>query len=191
VFSTDDLDEAAAAVVDAWRTGEGGDWSAPAGTVGWSCARTADHAVDSVHAVALSLAARRTDGYPEWWGPLTMGPDPQPRDLVDGIAAAARLLSAVVATTEPSVRATIWLRPRVEVRGPGDFPAEGALELLLHGHDVAAGLGVPLAPPSGPCERLLAHTAGWPHWRAPGWSEPQPGSGDPWAELLRAAGRTS
>jgi hypothetical protein len=107
---------------------------------------------------AFFLASRRTDGYPEW------------------------------GWTVPGTRAVIWRRPRVEVRGPEDFPARGGLELVLHGHDVCAGLGVPLRPPPAEIARLIEHTRGWPHWQAPGW-RPVASGGDPWAELLAAAGR--
>ena len=187
-FTCDDLEEAAELVTAAWRTGLDGDWSQPAGTVEWSCARTADHTIDSIHAVATFLASRRQDGYPDWWPELTMGSDPRPEDLVDGLATVVTILSGVIAITAPTERAVIWRWPRTEVRGPEDFAPRGALELLLHGHDVATGLGVPLAPPAALCRRLLDHTTGWPHWNAPGWTAPRP-SDDPWAELLRASGR--
>jgi hypothetical protein len=188
-FSTGDLDTLADVTVAAWTAGLDRDWSAPAGTLAWSCARTADHAVDAVLAVAFLLASRRQDGYPDWgWGELTMGPDPRPAGLVEALGTVARMLSAVVAAAEPSVRAVIWRRPRVETRPPADFAPRGALELVLHGHDVCAGLGVPFVPPAGPCRRLREHTRGWPHWSTPGW-RPAPATDDPWGDLLTASGR--
>ena len=147
-FTADDLDRIADAAVAAWRDGLDRDWSAPAGTLEWSCRRTADHAVDAVLAVALFLASRKQDGYPEWgWGELTMGPDARPDDLVEALGTVARVLSAVVRAAPPDARAVIWRRPRVEVRGPADFAPRGALELVLHAHDVAVGLDVPFTPP--------------------------------------------
>jgi hypothetical protein len=59
VFSTDDLHELSARVATAWRAGADRDSSAPAGTLEWSCARTADHAVDTLFAPAFFLASRR------------------------------------------------------------------------------------------------------------------------------------
>ena len=187
-FTTDDLDRLAGAAVSAWRTGRDRDWSARAGTLDWSCRRTADHAVDAVLAVAMFLAARRQDGYPDWWGERTLGRDARPEDLAQGLEAAARLLSGIVAATPADVRAVIWRRPLVEVRGPADFAPRGALELILHAHDVSAGLGVPLVPPADACLRLREHTRGWPHWSSPGW-RPAPITDDPWHDLLVGSGR--
>jgi hypothetical protein len=187
-FTTDDLDRLAAAAVAAWRAGLDRDWSARAGTLEWSCRRTADHAVDAVLAVAMFLAARRQDGYPAWWGEQSMGPDAGPEDLVEGLASAARLLSAIVDATPADVRAVIWRRPEVEVRGPADFAPRGGLELILHAHDVSSGLGVPLVPPADACARLRDHTRGWPHWTSPGWC-PAPSTDDPWHDLLVGSGR--
>jgi hypothetical protein len=153
-FTRHDLATLADCVGDAWRAGAGGDWSAPAGTLAWSCARTADHAVDA----------------PSSWPP---GARTATRSGAGRFRAPGRV---------------IWRRPRVEVRGPEDFPARGGLELVLHGHDVCAGLGVPLRPPPAEIARLIEHTRGWPHWQAPGW-RPVASGGDPWAELLAAAGR--
>ena len=62
-FTYEDLDAVTECVAGAWRAGADRDWSARAGTLDWSCARTADHALDAVLAVALFLAAGRQDGY--------------------------------------------------------------------------------------------------------------------------------
>jgi hypothetical protein len=188
-FTTVDLDRLAEVAVAAWRQGLDRDWSARAGTLEWSCRRTADHTVDAVMAVALFLASRRQDGYPDWgWGELTMGPDARPEDLVEALGTVARILSAVVSAAPPDARAVIWRRPRVEVRGPDDFAPRGALELVLHAHDVSTGLGVVLAPPADTCARLRDHTRDWPHWRSPGWCQP-PTTDDPWHDLLVGSGR--
>src|SRR4051812_14604932 len=118
-FTREDLDEVAEQVVSAWRSGLDRDWSTPAGTLEWSCTKTADHAVDSVLAIAFFLASRKLDGYPEWgWGELTMGEDPPPAHLVDGLEAVARVLSALVAAVPPGTRATLRRRPAVETGDP-------------------------------------------------------------------------
>jgi hypothetical protein len=119
IFSCDDLLRLTSVVADAWRSAADRDWSVPAGTLEWSCARTADHAVDTVLAPAFFLASRRQDAYPGGgWSP---GPDAAPHDLVEGLETASRILAAVVTAAEPEARAIIWRRPRVEVRGPADF----------------------------------------------------------------------
>jgi hypothetical protein len=195
-FRREDLDEVAALVVGQWRAGLDRDWSAPAGTLEWSCARTADHTVDSVLAIAFFLASRKEDGYPEWgWGELTMGPDAPPAHLVDGLEAVCRVLSGVIATAPPGTRAALRRWPQVETGGPDDFAARGALELVLHGADVCAGLDLPLVPPTGLATRLRDHVREWlwvdaraaPPAVAPvGTLSP---TDDPWSDLLEGTGR--
>jgi hypothetical protein len=187
-FTPEDLDVVTGCVVDAWCSGLDRDWSVPAGTVEWSCTVTATHAVDAVLAVALFLASRRRDGYPEWICAPAMPEDGGPEHLVEAMGAVGRVLTGVVATAPPGTEAVIWRRPRVEVRPAADFAARGALEMVLHGHDVAAGLGATLAPPAAVCARLRDHTRGWPHWSSPGW-RPAPATDDPWSDLLVGSGR--
>ena len=188
-FTRGDFDEIAQLVVSSWRTGLDRDWTAPAGTLSWSCAKTADHTVDAVLAIAVFLASRKQDGYPDWgWSEFTMGADPRPVDLVEALPTVCRILSAVIAAADPDARGVIWRRPRVETRPAADFAPRGALELILHGHDVCAGLRIAYEPPRGLCARLRDHTRGWPHWTAPGWSEP-PETVDPWSDLLTGSGR--
>lgn len=186
-FTCDDLLELTDLVAAAWRAGAGGDWSAPAGTLDWSCTDTAVHAVDTVLAPAFFLASRKQDDYPDF-GAFLPGPDPRPPVLVEALETAARITAAVVTVAEPDVRAVIWRRPHVEVRGPREFPARAALELILHAYDVCAGLAVPFAPPDDLCDRLRRQTQAWPHWRSPGWT-PLGMEGDAWVDLLHAAGR--
>jgi hypothetical protein len=188
-FTCEDLSLLSARVADAWRAGRGADWSAPAGTLEWTCTRTADHAVDAVLAPAFFLASRRQDSYPEF-GVFTLGPHADPEVLAGAVETAARVLSAVVTVAEPDVRAVIWRRPRSETRGPADFVARGALELILHAHDVGQGIGVDFTPPEGLCQRLREHTRSWPMWQSPGWTDLSL-TGDAWSDLLTASGRGS
>ena len=71
---------------------------------------------------------------------------------------------------EPDTRANIWRRPKIETREPFDFVPRGAPELLLHAHDVCAGLRVPFQPEFA----RLAHLTM---------------DGDPWIDMLRSSGR--
>jgi hypothetical protein len=191
-FTRDDLDEVAELVVGAWRSRLDSDWSAPAGTLEWSCTKTADHTVDSVLAIAFFLASRKLDGYPEWgWGELSMGADPPAVHLVDGLEAVTRVLSALVAAAPPGTRATLRRWPAVETGDPADFAARGALELVLHGSDVCAGLGVPFRPPVEVAARLRDHTAAW-LWVGDRTIAPLGDRGptdDPWSDLLQGSGR--
>ncbi|NUR72702.1 MAG: hypothetical protein HOU81_17945 [Hamadaea sp.] len=186
-FTLGDLEELTGFVIAAWRTGLDRDWSAPAGTLTWSCLRTADHTVDTVLAPAIFLASRKLDGYPAY-GISTPGPDASPSVLIEALATATRILTAVVRAAESDVRAVIWRRPQVEIRGPMDFPPRAGLELILHAYDICRGLGVPFEPPAELCERLRAHTRDWPMWASPGWSalSSEPNA---WRDLLLASGR--
>src|SRR5262245_6415336 len=138
VFTTEDLFELTEQVSAAWLGAEGRDWSVPAGTLDWTCTATADHAVDCVFAPAYFLASRRTDDYPDI-GVFSVGPDPQPRQLVEALGVASRVLAAVVAEAEaePGLQAILFRGP--VLGAPADFLPRGALELILHAHDVCAG----------------------------------------------------
>ena len=175
-------------VAAAWERGVDRDWSARAGTLEWSCTRTADHAYDATLAVGFFLASRRQDRYPDMGGVINTGKTPWPSQLCEAIEVAGRVVAGVVATTPEDVRAIIWRRPETTLAAPGEFAPRAALETLLHGHDVAAGLGVPFEPPAGPCARLRDHTHAWPHWSSPGW-RPLARTSDPWRDLLDGSGR--
>ena len=185
-FTADDLEVLTALVVTTWTGAADRDWSAPAGTVDWSCTATADHAVDCVYAPAFFLASRRTDSYPAAGGDLTMGQEATPERLVESLEIATRLLVAVVHDTPGEVRAVIFRRPLL-LGAPDDFLPRAALELALHAHDVSAGLGVPFEPVPAIARRLRDHTRRWPMWTTE-WN----GLGDtadPWGDLLVASGR--
>jgi hypothetical protein len=109
-FSPEDFAMLTRLVLDAWRSGVDGDWSVPAGTLEWSCWRTADHTVDCVFSYAFFLASQRQDTYPPF-GELHALPDATPADILDGLQATTTMLSAVIATTDPEARAVIGYRP--------------------------------------------------------------------------------
>jgi hypothetical protein len=188
VFTYIDLLGVSEYVAAAWDRGTGRDWSAPAGTLEWSCTKTAEHAYDAVLAVGFFLASRRQDRYPEFGGVINGGNTPWPSQLVEAIAVAGRVVAGVIATTPEDTLAIIWRRPEPTIAPPKDFAPRAGLEMILHGHDVAAGLGVPFEPPDGLCRRLRDHTHTWPHWTSPGWQR-LPRTTDPWQDLLDASGR--
>ena len=187
LFTADDLYELSDLVARAWTAAADRDWSVPAGTLEWSCTATADHAVDCVYAPAFFLASRRTDAYPEAGGDLTMGDTATPAQLVESLGIATRILVAVVHDAGPDVRAVLFRRPEVLTAPPADFLPRGALELILHAHDVCAGLQVPFEPPAELCRRLREHTRPWPMWTV-GW-DGLADTDDPWADLLTSSGR--
>ena len=187
-FDRADFERLTEEVVAAWLAGSDRDWSAQAGTVEWTCRQTADHAVDCTFAPAFFLASRKQDAYPDMGSIWTCGSDASPAQLVQALEVASRILVAVVADAPPDCRAVIRRRPQVEVAPPLDFLARAATELILHAHDVCAGLGVKFEPSSDLCSDLIIATAGSP-WSLPGWRKPTE-SDDPWGELLAASGRT-
>lgn len=187
-FSLEDLRVLSELVRETWTSAADRDWSAPAGTLEWSCIRTADHAVDCVYAPAFVLASRWTDRYPEAGGDLTLGPDATPALLVESLAIATRILTAVVHDSTEGPAAMIFRRPEVLVARREDFVPRGALELILHAHDVCTGLGIPFEPPADLSLRLREHTRPWPLWTL-AWN----GLGrtdDPWGDLLASSGRS-
>src|SRR5215212_8590062 len=94
VFTVRDLYDVAGCVAEAWGAGIDLDWSARAGTLDWSCVKTANHAIDTLIAPAFFLASRRTDRYPEGgWSP---GDDAAPAQFVDAVEMGGRLLGGVV-----------------------------------------------------------------------------------------------
>jgi hypothetical protein len=187
VFTVADLEAAGRLVADAWRSARDRDWTVPAGTLTWSCTDTAIHAIDTTLAPAFFLASRRTDDYPG--GGWTPGDATTPDALAEQLETAARVLGGVVTSAPPDARAIIWRRPAPEVRGPADFAPRGGLELLLHGHDVCAGLGVDLRPPGDACQRLRDHVRDWPYFEPLGTWPRLGTAGDAWLDLLRVSGR--
>ncbi len=180
-FSVDDFEQLSRLVIDAWSSGIDRDWSVPAGTLEWSCLNTADHTIDCVFSYALFLASRRQDAYPPF-GELHALADATPADLVNGLQAVTTMLAAVIATADPDVRAVL-LRWPAQTGSPSDFAARGALEMVLHAHDVCSGLGITFLPPPDLCRRLRDHTRDWPHTAT---IEP---TADAWGDLLERSGR--
>jgi hypothetical protein len=181
-FTADDLRLCRDLVVRAWGSGVDRDWSVPAGTLEWTCWKTADHTVDCVFSYALFLASRRLDSYPPF-GELHALEAATPSDLVEGLQAVTTMLWSVIVTAPPGTRAVITQGP-VRAGTPADFAARGALEMVLHAHDVCLGLGIPFQPPAEVCARLRDHTNTWPG------SAPAAPTDDPWSDLLVASGRS-
>jgi hypothetical protein len=187
VFTTDDLLALGSYVSERWTAGADADWSAPAGTLEWSCWATADHAVDCVYAPAVFLASRRTDRYPDV--PIfTLGPDVAVSQLIESLDVMCRLLADVVNGAPAQTRAVLFAGSEPILGGPADFAPRAGHELMVHAHDVCAGLGVDYEPDAGLAARLRDHTSTWPMWeevfgRAVSHTE------DPWGDLLLASGR--
>jgi hypothetical protein len=181
-FTPEDFAEVSALAIAAWTAGLERDWSAPAGTLEWSCFTTADHTVDGVFSYALDLASGRLDVYPPFCE-LHALDGATPSDLVNGLLAVCTMLSAVIAAAPADARAVLFGLAQFGHGDPQDFAARGALELILHTYDVCTGLGVPFDPSREMCARLREHTRDWPGVRD------TPATDDPWSDVLERSGR--
>ncbi len=182
LFTAEDLRALGDYVIERWTAGIDRDWSAPAGTLEWSCGYTADHVVDCVFSYALFLASGKQDDYPNF-GEVHALPGAGPADFIEGLRAMTTMLWSVIVTADPDTTAVIRRTPSVAVGRPIDFAGRGGLELILHADDVCSGLGVAFDPPAEMCQRLLRSTSDSP------WNHATELTGDAWSDLLARSGR--
>lgn len=146
-------------------------WDKPAGTLRWSCRHTLAHTGDCLTWYAANLARHST-------GPIEvaeMPDDVEPARLLDALRSGAALLASVVVAAQPEDRA---FHP-FGIADRSGFAAMGCDELLVHGYDLADGLGVLYKPPAELSRHVLRRLFPW-----------APTDTDPWATLLWANGRT-
>ncbi|QUQ67339.1 hypothetical protein [Kutzneria sp. CA-103260] len=136
------LEAALAPVVDR-------DWTAAAGTGDLDAYRTAEHVGDCVLSYAAQLVTRRDDRYVAYEAALMK--DATVADALEFAVTGGKLLAATVAVTGPEVRA---YHP-TGMADPEGFAGMGVVEILVHGEDIARGLGVALDPPADVCARVL------------------------------------
>ncbi|MGW4955895.1 DinB family protein [Nonomuraea sp. NPDC004186] len=184
--TADDLDEAVRLAVAALRGAPETAWDRKAGTLEWTCWETVEHLADDLFAYAAQLGLRMPplDTYvpfilesrrPE--GPAnTIHADPKagPVGLLQVLESCGAMLSAMVRTTPPEVRA----HHGFGAADPEGSAAMGIVETLVHTHDLADGLGLGWAPPAGMCARVLGRL--FPD---------APRDTDPWTTLLWVTGR--
>ncbi|MFE3325310.1 hypothetical protein [Streptomyces sp. NPDC059176] len=184
--AADDVQHAVRLALTTLRAGVDADWDVKAGALEWTCWETVEHLADDLFAYAAQLGpeAPPTDrDVPfDWVARRPGGPAnvtfaeraSGPRGLLQVLEACGALLAAMVRTTPPEVRAY----HSFGASDPEGFAAMGIVETLVHTHDVAAGLGISWAPPSGLCDRVLARL--FPD---------APAGTDRWVTLLWATGR--
>ncbi|WP_371651962.1 MULTISPECIES: hypothetical protein [unclassified Streptomyces] len=172
--------------VTALRAGLAADWSVKAGSLEWDCWETVEHLSDDLFAYAVQLGPQQPplDGeVPYLWEAKRPGGPRNavhadraagPAGLLQTLEASGALLTAMVRTASPDVRAHHGFGNS----DPEGFAAMGVVETLLHTYDVAAGLGVTWAPPGGLCDRVLARLF-----------REVPADPDRWRVLLWATGR--
>ncbi|GAB3332032.1 hypothetical protein GCM10027452_05300 [Micromonospora halotolerans] len=177
VVTADDLDAALSRVVAGLRPATGLDWSARAGGLEWDCWHTAEHVGDCLMSFAAQLVARPEERYVRFMA--IVDKDASPAEVLEFAETGGRILAATVRTSGPDVRA---YHPTGHA-DPEGFAAMGCAEALLHGDDIARGLGLAIDPPPGVCDRVLARL--FPE------AAQDLGGVDPWAALRWCTGRTA
>ena len=138
------------------------DWSVRAGDLTWSCQETLVHAADVWYAVALASQ------YRDWLPPrLVWRPGLTPEEGLAAHDAAAALLAAVMRSMPPEARG--YHGQPTDAEG---FAAMHCDEVLVHGYDIARGLGIAFAPPPDLARRVRDRLFPWTP------------AGDPWTTLL-------
>ncbi|NIK58167.1 hypothetical protein [Kribbella shirazensis] len=170
-----DVESATECVVQALLPAADADWGVRAGTIEWSCRTTAEHIGQAQLHWASQLAVGARTQYVRWSARAQeLAP---PAGVLDFVEAAGRILALVVRSSPAETRAFHpW-----GIGDPEGFAGMACVELLVHGQDLADGLGCSLEPPADLCNRVLARL--FPH-------EPRRDD-DPWLELRRLTGRAA
>ncbi len=173
--TADDLDAALAALAGALEPATGRDWTARAGSLDWDCRHTAEHVGDVLLSYAAQLVARPATRYVRFLA--TADADATAAELLEFAVAGGAILAATVRVAPAHARA---YHP-TGTADPEGFAAMGCVEALVHGHDLAQGLGADLEAPHDVCARVLTRL--FPDTPA------TLGDHDPWTVLLWSAGR--
>ncbi|MBB5890104.1 maleylpyruvate isomerase N-terminal domain-containing protein [Kutzneria kofuensis] len=144
-----DLDAATAALAAALEPVVNRDWTAATGTGDLNAFRTVEHLGDCLLSYAAQLVSCPRDRYVAFEAGLT--PDATAADALEFAVTGGRLLAAAVRTASPDARA---YHP-TGMADPAGFAGMGVVEILVHGEDVARGLGVAVEPPADVCARVL------------------------------------
>jgi uncharacterized protein (TIGR03083 family) len=145
-------------------------WDRRAGDLDWPCRDTLAHVANCVTWYAANLARRST----RIVGVGEMSPSASPPDLVDALRSGGALLAAAVKAAEPGDRGC---HP-FGIADRSGFAAMGCDEVIVHGADLAAGLGIEFHPPREVCEHVVRRLFPW-----------APAAAEPWAALRWANGR--
>ena len=173
--TAEDLVAALAGVVSALAPATTHDWSGVPGTGEHDCRTTAEHLGDCLISYAGQLVARPDGRYVRF--AASADPDASPTELLEFVVAGGGILAAVLRGAAPDARA---YHP-TGVADPAGFAGMGCVEALVHGEDMARGLGLALDPPRDVCARVLDRM--FPHVRT------DVAAMDPWTGLLWATNR--
>ncbi len=140
--TADDLDAAVSTMTTALHPATDHDWAARAGALEWDCWHTAGHVGECLVSYAAQLVARPAAGWVRF--ETTTEADASPAEVLEVALAGGRILAATVRATPADAQA---YHP-YGTADPEGFAGMGCIEALVHGHDIARGLGLaPLDPP--------------------------------------------
>ncbi|HVX46430.1 MAG TPA: hypothetical protein VHC49_21230 [Mycobacteriales bacterium] len=174
--AADDLDAVTDLLIATLRPLAGRDWTARAAGLEWNCLETAEH-VGQVFAHYGSQVAIRAQTRYVRWAARAQQPDAPPDGFLDFVEATGRIFALVIRATPDEAR----IFHPYGLADPAGFAAGGCVEGLIHGQDIARGLGSELRPPAPLCERLRARL--FPHYGE------ETASLDPWRAVQWATGR--
>jgi hypothetical protein len=125
-------------------------WDLPAANVGWSCRSTADHIASDFAHYAAQVIGQPRGHYVKFSFDTSRATTPE--ELLEVVRVSGGLLAAAVHTASPGC---LGWHPHGYFTAAG-FAAIGAVEGLVHGHDIAAGLNMSWSPDERLCEHVLS-----------------------------------
>jgi hypothetical protein len=125
-------------------------WESPAASVSWTCWQTADHIAGDFAHYAAQIIGQPRDHYVKFSFDTSRATTPD--ELREVVRVAGGMLAATVRTASPEC---LGWHPHGYFTAAG-FAAIGAAEGLVHGHDIAAGLGMAWSPKPQLCEQVLS-----------------------------------
>lgn len=131
---------ASAEVLAVLEKGADQDWSRTAGDTQWSCRQMLDHIVLGVVGYAGLLIAQPTNRYVTLFASIDK--HAPIATCLEAVHISATMLASAVREAGPEVRAS---HPYGTCDGPG-FAAMGALEMLVHAHDIVRTLVIDWTP---------------------------------------------
>jgi hypothetical protein len=144
-----DVEDAVAEMVAVLTPNDELDWLVPAGSLEWSCWKTAAHVAHDLAAYAQQVAGRVTDGYLP--AGLFVKPDASPQEVLAVATTCGRLLSYAVTSAPAGPVAWHW-----GMSDAAGFAAMGMAETLVHTYDITQGLGVAWLPPESLSQLVVA-----------------------------------
>lgn len=155
-ITADDVDSVISCLMDRLRPAVEVDWSVPAGTLEWTCWATAEHLGQVFAHYGSQLAIRARTRYVRWAARVQQ-PDAPPAGALDFVEGIGRMFAMVVRGSAPDVRI---FHPYGRA-DPEGMAGGACIEALIHGYDIASGLGLRFDPPIALCDGILARM--WPH----------------------------